>query len=52
MKAITGYLAITCVSIILAAVAVKGTTPTVGATAQKSTLQANIKARQAALDEI
>lgn len=55
MKAVTGYLAITCVSVILAAIAVKGMTPTAGAAVEQQSIQANIKARNAqlaALDRI
>lgn len=49
MKAITGYAAILCVSLIMAGVAVKGTTAH-AAEQKSSTLKANIEARKAALD--
>jgi len=50
MKAITGYAVAICVSVIMAGVAVKGTTANAAET--KSTIKANIEARKAALDAI
>jgi hypothetical protein len=49
MKAITGYLAVTCVSVILAAVAMPSMTPTAGTAVKKSPIQASIAARKAQL---
>lgn len=51
MKAITGYAAVLCVSLIIAASAVKAMTPA-KADGQKSTIQASIEARKAALAEL
>lgn len=56
MKAITGYLAVICASVILAAIAATGMTPAAGAApVNKSAIQTSIDARHAqlaALDEI
>jgi hypothetical protein len=51
MKAITGYAAVLCVSLMLAATAVKGMAPA-KADVKKSSYQASIEARKAALAEL
>jgi transposase len=51
MKAVTGYAVVMCVSLILVAVAMKGMVPT-QVQAKKSTIQASIEARKAALEGI
>jgi hypothetical protein len=51
MKAITGYAAVLCISLVIAASAVKAMTPA-KAEGQKSHIQTAIEARKAALAEL
>lgn len=51
MKALTGYFAIICVSLMLAAIAAKGMTPS-NETGTKTSIRANLEARKAALEAI